>query len=56
MNLLCQLLGDATFILAADIAVGTTLLYLPPLIAHASQWAFSFASRQADGKTVSHLV
>jgi hypothetical protein len=58
MNLLRQLLIDAaiTSTVTVDVADGTILPHLPLLIAQGSQWSFLFASRQADGTTVSHPI
>jgi hypothetical protein len=56
MNLLSQLSTDSASSNPTDVVTITALPLLPLLIAQGSHWSFLFASRQADGTTVSHLV
>jgi hypothetical protein len=56
LNLLCQLLTDSASSDPTDVVTVTALPFFPLLIAQGSQWSFLFASRQADGTTVSHHV
>lgn len=48
MNFLSQLLADTA-------SSTSDLPHLPLLIVQGSQWSFLYASRKADGSTVSHL-